>query len=81
MEIRLRLFALFGELAGKSKVRLSVPDGTRVKDLKPLLVKKFPALGKHGMSVVFILNNDYADPESELRDGDEIAVIPPVSGG
>jgi len=81
MRIKVRLFALHRELLGKNAVSLDVPRGAKVKDLKPLLVHKFPALGKSIKNLAIVLNGSYSNPDSRLKDGDEIALIPPVSGG
>jgi molybdopterin synthase catalytic subunit len=76
MHIRVRLFAMLRERAQTDEVDLELPDGARVGDalerLQPLT---------EGISVVLAVNQEYADPESVLRSGDEIALIPPVSGG
>jgi molybdopterin synthase catalytic subunit len=76
MHIRVRLFAMLRERAQTDEVDLELPDGARVGDalerLQPLT---------EGISVVLAVNQEYADPEAVLRSGDEIALIPPVSGG
>lgn len=76
MEIRLKLFAGLRERAGTDELSLELPEGARVADaLDQLhwLTQDIP--------VVMAINLDYADAEAELHAEDELALIPPVSGG
>lgn len=81
MEVRVRLFALAREKAGTGEVGWSVADGSTVADLWASLVARWPQLGPLGGSVSFAVNQEYADRSRVLDDDDEVAVIPPVSGG
>ncbi len=76
MQVRIRLFAGLRERAGADEVQVELPDGARVRDalacVKPLI---------HGVPVVMAVNREYADAQAELHAGDELALIPPVSGG
>jgi molybdopterin synthase catalytic subunit len=76
MEVSVRLFAALRERAGIEVVELELPDGALVGDaldrLGPLT---------DGVPVVMAVNREYADPALELHTGDELALIPPVSGG
>jgi MoaE-MoaD fusion protein len=69
-----RVFAGLRERAGWSKRELEGVD--RVADVWPAL-----ALGEEPRGLLYAVNREYADPERELADGDEVALIPPVSGG
>src|SRR6478735_6368249 len=72
--IRVRLFAGLRERAGWSEREL---DGIgRVSDVWPAL-----GLGDEPAGLLYAVNREYAEPGRELRDGDEVALIPPVSGG
>jgi molybdopterin synthase catalytic subunit len=76
MEITVRLFAVLRERAGAEQLTLELPEGARVKD----------ALGQleqlaDGMPLVMAVNREYAAEERVLDPGDELALIPPVSGG
>jgi MoaE-MoaD fusion protein len=72
--VRVRLFAALRERAGWSEREL---DGvTRVADVWPAL-----HLGEEPPGLLYAVNREYAPPERELADGDEVALIPPVSGG
>lgn len=81
MRIRVRLFAIQRELAGTREVALELPDGGTVADAWNALVDLHPALAPGRASVRFARNGAYADDATSLSDGDEVAMIPPVSGG
>jgi molybdopterin converting factor subunit 1 len=82
MEVEVRLFAMLRERAGRESVTVEVPDGATVSDA-------LAAVGRsHGlaelldsMPVVMAVNRDYATGDEPLAAGDELALIPPVSGG
>ena len=81
MRIRVRLFAIQRELAGTREVPLELQDGGSVEDAWAALVARYPALAPGRAFVRFARNADYADAGTRLAVGDEVAVIPPVSGG
>ena len=81
MRIRVRLFAIQRELAGTREVPLDLPDGATIADAWNGLVGLHPALAPGRASVRFARNGAYADETTILSDGDEVAMIPPVSGG
>jgi molybdopterin synthase catalytic subunit/molybdopterin converting factor small subunit len=81
MRVRVRLFAIQRELAGTRNLALDVPDGGTVEDAWVALVARFPVLAPGRSSVRFARNGEYADPTDRLAEDDELACIPPVSGG
>jgi molybdopterin synthase catalytic subunit len=81
MRVRVRLFAIQRELAGTREVALDLEDGATIEDGWTALVARFPVLAPGRPSVRFARNGDYADASTALTDGDELACIPPVSGG
>jgi molybdopterin synthase catalytic subunit len=81
VRIRVRLFAIQRELAGAREVPLELADGGSVEDAWAALVAHYPALAPGRAFVRFARNADYAAPDTRLSDGDELAIIPPVSGG
>jgi molybdopterin synthase catalytic subunit len=81
MRIRVRLFAIQRELAGSREVALELNEGATIEDGWSALVGLFPILAPGRPSVRFARNGEYADPGTTLTDGDELACIPPVSGG
>ncbi|MBV9944339.1 MAG: molybdenum cofactor biosynthesis protein MoaE [Solirubrobacterales bacterium] len=76
MQVRVRLFAGLRERAGASELELELPDGAVVGDA----LNEVRALTE-GVRVVMAVNREYVDPGAPLRAGDEVALIPPVSGG
>jgi MoaE-MoaD fusion protein len=76
VNVRVRLFAALRERAGSGNVELELPDDAVVGDVWPAL-----DLGEQPPGLLFALNRSYAEPRSRLSAGDEVAVIPPVSGG
>jgi molybdopterin synthase catalytic subunit len=79
--VRVRLFAVQRELAGTRQVELELPDGASIETAWLALVALHPALGPGRAAVRFARNGVYADATETLHDGDELACIPPVSGG
>src|ERR671936_896797 len=76
MIVRVRLFAMLRERAGRDELELELPDGARVADALAA-VDDLAA----GLPLVLAVNREYAPPEAPLHAGDELALIPPVSGG
>ena len=81
LRIRVRLFAMQREAAGMRELRLEVPLGSTVDDAWNAVVDTVPALAPGRSSLRFAVNGEYADDDLTLADGDELACIPPVSGG
>jgi len=79
--VRVRLFAVQRELAGRRQVDLDLPDGASIEMAWTALVAEHPALASGRTAVRFARNGVYADAAEALADGDELACIPPVSGG
>jgi MoaE-MoaD fusion protein len=76
MQVHIRLFAGLRERAGASEVALELPEGARVADALAQLQHL-----TEGVPVVMAVNREYADEQLLLATGDELALIPPVSGG
>jgi MoaE-MoaD fusion protein len=76
MHVRVLLFAGLRERAGASALELDLPDGARVQDA----LHRLDALAD-GVPVVMAINREYAAADAPLHTGDELALIPPVSGG
>ncbi|MCU0483801.1 MAG: molybdenum cofactor biosynthesis protein MoaE [Chloroflexi bacterium] len=81
LRIKVRLFAMQRETAGTRELRLEMPLGSTVDDAWAAVVEVVPALAPGRKSLRFAVNGDYSAPDRQLADGDEIACIPPVSGG
>jgi MoaE-MoaD fusion protein len=76
VEVTIRLFAMLRERAGAPEVTVDLPDGARVRDA----LDSLEGLAE-GIPLVMAVNREYADAERVLDPGDELALIPPVSGG
>lgn len=81
MQLSVRFFALYRERAGRSLAAIDAPDNATVADLIALLRRQFPRLAPPEVSIVVAVNQEYAAPDQTLHPGDEICLIPPVSGG
>jgi molybdopterin converting factor subunit 1 len=81
VHVRVRLFALQRELAGTREMSLELADGATVETSWAAVVERHPVLAPGRPSVRFARNGEYADAATALADGDEVAFIPPVSGG
>jgi molybdopterin synthase catalytic subunit len=81
LRVRVRLFAIQRELAGTREVPLELDAGATVESAWQALVVMHPVLAPGRPSVRFARNGEYVDATEPLADGDEVAFIPPVSGG
>lgn len=79
--VTLRLFAVFREALGSGTLEREVPAGTTVGQLLARLIDEYPALAGAEATVSFSVNRTYASADTVLHAGDEVAFIPPVSGG
>ena len=81
MTLTVKLFAAARELAGADALAVELPAGSTVADLRRTLADRIPALGGLlGVSAVAV-NHDFAEDTRVVVPADEIAIIPPVSGG
>jgi molybdopterin converting factor subunit 1 len=81
MTLTVHLFARARELVGSDAVAVELPPASTVADLRRALAGRFPTLAGLLERSAVAVNHDFADNEHTLRSGDEVAVIPPVSGG
>jgi MoaE-MoaD fusion protein len=81
VRVHVRLFAVQRELAGTRELPIDLPAGATIEDAWRALVDRHPVLAPGRASVRFARNGTYAEPDERLADGDELACIPPVSGG
>ena len=79
MKVEVRFFARCREIVGTQRKEMVIEDGMMLKELKELLIQEYPDLKK--LRLLISLNHTYTDLEAKLKDLDEIAVFPPVSGG
>ena len=81
MRVTVRYFAAIREAIGSRGETRELPEDTSAGRLVDLLVADYPAIGPLRRSTALMINHAYAQPDQTLREGDEIALIPPVSGG
>ena len=81
MRIRVKFFAIVKDRAGVAETPLDLPDGANVAAAEAALKKMFPAIAGFLRQAAYALNREYVDATAVLHEGDELAVIPPVSGG
>jgi molybdopterin converting factor subunit 1 len=81
MKVRLLNFAMLRDIVGNSEVELSLADGTRAADVWQSMRRDYRALAAYEQPPLVAINETYATPDTILRDGDELAFIPPVAGG
>jgi molybdopterin converting factor subunit 1 len=81
VRVRLRFFATLRERVGTSEATREVSGVTTVGALWRELCREHPALGAYGGRVAFAVNQQYVDTDHPLQDNDEVAFLPPVSGG
>ncbi|HEX6324117.1 MAG TPA: molybdopterin converting factor subunit 1 [Vicinamibacterales bacterium] len=76
-----RLFARLREIAGQDTIERDVPAGSSLGDVWASLVEQWPAMRAFDSTVSGAVNEEYARMNHEVHDGDEVAFLPPVSGG
>ena len=81
MKVRVKLFAMLRERAGAGDAVHEVPDGFTVNELWNRLGDVYPGLSGIDLRLLYAVNSEYVDRGHRLADGDEVAFIPPVSGG
>ncbi|MGH7778374.1 MAG: molybdenum cofactor biosynthesis protein [Candidatus Binataceae bacterium] len=79
--LTVKFFATLRERAGHAELMRQFPEGASVVEIWRAMVREFPALGGHKGSVGFAVNQEYVEGNFKPHTGDEIAFIPPVSGG
>jgi MoaE-MoaD fusion protein len=81
MQVRVLFFGMLKDVVGRGSDLLSLPDHTTVGEVFSHYEELNPRLGKLAASIAISLNQEFAGTESRLKEGDEIAFLPPVSGG
>jgi sulfur-carrier protein len=81
MKLNVKLFALAKDVYGESSVELELSDSADIRQLRERLAAKIPALAHLMPQLMFAVNSEYATDRTPLSGGDEVACIPPVSGG
>lgn len=80
MKVKIKAFGISREIIGSKILELELPEGYTIAALKQELFQKYPSFNDL-KSLYVAINNEYAGEETLVKEGDEIALIPPVSGG
>jgi molybdopterin synthase catalytic subunit len=81
VKVTIKLFARLRELVGTGTLEREIADSSTVADVLQTLQKEFPALAQATSRTIIAVNKEFADPQTALSEGDEVAIFPPVSGG
>jgi len=81
VRVTVKLFARLRDIAGASELSREVAAGATVGSLWQQLATEFPEIASYERSISTAVNADYARRNQVLADGDEVAFLPPVSGG
>jgi molybdopterin converting factor subunit 1 len=81
MKVCVKLFAAARDLAGQAELTLELEPGSAVRDVRQALVEREPALAALAARSLVAINAEYANDATPVAADDEIALIPPVSGG
>lgn len=81
MKIKVRFFARYRELAGQDKAELEVETGITAAELQERLGNHFPKLRDFTSTAMLAVNDEFVEAGFPLKEGDEVAFLPPVSGG
>ncbi len=80
MKLTLLAFGIAKDITGQRFSEIELPDNCTVAQLRQQLAEKYPVLNNLA-ALRFAINSEYAQESDSLKEGDEVALIPPVSGG
>ena len=81
MRVKVLLFARLREIAGQSTLTCDVAEGATIADVWQAVAARHPGLAPFGGNISCARNEDFARPHTRVSAGDEVAFLPPVSGG
>jgi molybdopterin converting factor subunit 1 len=81
IKIEVKLFAIARQRVGSSTVKVLLPSGAAIRELRRAIAEQYPALAEVLPHMRFALNNDYVTDDAVVPAAAEVACIPPVSGG
>jgi len=81
MEVKITFFGRFREITGENETTLEIKKDLTLKEIIEIILREYPKLKEEKNSMLFSVNHRYASLETIVRDGDKIAVFPPVGGG
>ena len=81
MQVTVRLFASHREAANRGSLVIAMPEGATAADAFAHVCRTHPELARAASSVAFAVNLEHVAPDTKLREGDQVAFLPPVAGG
>src|SRR4051794_14971700 len=81
MRVRVLFFGALKEIAGRAEETVEVPAGATLEDVFAIYSERFETLRERRSSTLFARNREFAPGDTQLTEDDEIAFLPPVSGG
>lgn len=81
MKVKVKYFAVCREMFNRDEEEMELPDGAVLMDVLKRLEGKWPEIPEYYEVMQMSVNWEYATEQTELSDGDEVALIPPVTGG
>jgi molybdopterin synthase catalytic subunit len=81
MKVKVKFFAMLRERAGTGEAMIDIEEGATIGDLWDALKKNYPKLAPVNMRLLYAVNRNYVKADHALLENDEVAFIPPVSGG
>jgi molybdopterin converting factor small subunit len=81
IQVQVSLFALAKQLAGRESIELTLAAPARIATVRAAIAQQAPPLASLVSHSLFAIGTEYAGDDAEVRDGDQLALIPPVSGG
>jgi len=81
MQVQVTFYGVLQEVVGARRLALELPEGASVGTLAETLTARYPALAERLPTVAFAVGDALANPQQPLQSGDQVALLPPVSGG
>lgn len=81
MRIKVKFFSSFGNLAGVTETEIEVPEGVTLDGVVEAVLQRFPQLHQFQRYMILSVNNRVADGDTVVREGDVVAIMPPLGGG